>query len=182
MQTYWQQKTEVRVENWSRHTNIRKECVWSNGGDILTAEKWSACRDILTGSACGTADNWSARRKTFPVPLCPPCIPHTTGQIAHPRLRDDRPATERLNHGPACDVLCRYTNSWRNMTKCCQQTPNNVKSIWHCLHSKEKKAVKSVRLSGQFSRDGISQVDVLLIHYGSDNSDYWPPWPITKCT
>jgi hypothetical protein len=81
------------------------------------------------------------------MPLCPPRIPNTTGRIAHPILRDDRPATEGLNHGPACDVLCRYTNSWRNMTKCWQQTPNNVKSIWHCLDGKERKVVKSVRLS-----------------------------------
>jgi hypothetical protein len=178
VETYWQQKTDVRVEtfwqqktevsvggHWWRHTDRRKlKCVWSTGGDMLTA------------------DNWSVRRKACPVPLCPPCIPYTTGWIAYPRLRDDRPATERLNHGPACDVLCRETNSWRNMTKCWQHTPNNVKSTWHWLHSEERKAVMPVRLSGQFSLYGILQVDVLIIHYGSDNSDYWPPWPITKCT
>jgi len=166
VETLWQQKTEVPVAgNWWRHADSRKlKCVWSTGGDILRA------------------DNWSARRKTCPVPLCPPWIPHTTGRIAHPSLRDDRPASDRLNHGPTCDVLCKYTDSWRNMSKFWQQTPSNIKSIWHSLPSKKgRRWCLSVCLYGHFSLDGILQVDVSIIHYGSDNSDYWPPWPITTC-
>jgi hypothetical protein len=51
----------------------------------------------LTGKNRST---WG-KKKTVPVPLCPPQIPHGVGPELNPGLHGDRPMTNRLSHGTA---------------------------------------------------------------------------------
>jgi hypothetical protein len=51
--------------------------------------------------------NRSTQRKSAPVPLCPPQIPHTCPD-ANPGGRGGKPATNRLTYGMVCYETHKY--------------------------------------------------------------------------
>jgi hypothetical protein len=52
-----------------------------------------------------TGENRQLGEKPVPVPLCPSQISHWTDPGSNPGLRGERPATNRLSHGTAADLL-----------------------------------------------------------------------------
>jgi hypothetical protein len=52
-----------------------------------------------------TGENRQLGEKPVPVPLCPPQISHGLDLRSNPGLLGERPATNRLSHGTACDIF-----------------------------------------------------------------------------
>jgi len=89
------------------------ECVWSNGGMILTGENWSAGRKTLYSvggrwmDEYGALVEWYWQGKTevlgenpVTVSLCPPQIPQSV-LASISILHSERPATDRISNSTA---------------------------------------------------------------------------------